>query len=418
MEDLLKRKIVNVNECKSKKYGLGTCVEFDNGVKIYPIFENSIYPWIQPLKYSGKIKKDQILNIIDVKNNLIGSKLVHLTRELDSNILTFQLPGTVPKFVEFEADDFIISSPITTTAAHETKDDCDFITQVLQYHGKCLDTRKSITELYENIQRYIVPFMSHLLFQKKQTSDSGELVIEYDEKKDKASIISSASEFSYRASILKKMPFYIDIGLLINGGIGHANILLIQPSQRRIELFEPHGTELHTMWTRAVLKTLANYFYNFEESNVEFHTGEMKIVQTYPFRDYSIAEFSVNKTCPSGLGWQTKTGDAKCAAWSSLYAILYLLCPTFNFANRFPNNDTTQLTILIDAWICYIYKYISENRIKDTVDEFKYLIDELNIKPTLQIVPFEITNISNLINSGNVDRAFEKILEFRKKYKL
>lgn len=161
--------------------------------------------------------------------------------------------------------------------------------------------------------------------------------------------------------LTRKTSFYITLNIQ-EFGKGHMNILLIEPAQRTIEWFEPHGSG-----GKYIPVMRANVLKFFESNAVLF--PNYKLVDPLEY-------------CPL-LGWQAISGDAMCRNWSSLYVTLRLLCshvPRFVLV-RHLLHSTHQTQELLRRWGCFMLQYATKEGITAVIDQ-QYRIKDLfkNVK--------------------------------------
>jgi hypothetical protein len=123
-----------------------------------------------------------------------------------------------------------------------------------------------------------------------------------------------------------------------------------------------------------------------------------------------------------------------------MYACLRLLCSSVSAKSlsKSIKNDPVLLTDLVTKWICFVYNYIKEYHIDEVVEEYDELQKRVaNVSLKIETNKTELKNktqeriwakamdaisqyiildkeIFNSMNYGLVDRAMEKMVEFRK----
>jgi hypothetical protein len=303
LKNLIGSTVVDIAECRSKKYGSGQCFSFSNGSKIYPVDENSMGIWANPIMGgSGKIpreaKSQKIISVNDLlaRKDLLGAKLVFVTEDIDDTILTFLMKNG--NYVEFEANSFPVTSPPTleTKETKGTRENCDFINTKLA-STKCpsLDVEK----MYEFDSKYMQQFMGHFLRNQSLTCFGGHIFIDINHnpnvKRNMRGEIATIKFANIPATYWKKRldenkPFYINIGIFFpqSNDPPHANTLLIHPDDLTIELFEPHGQDAE--WTDAIILMLRTFFRDFTYQSLGKvgSAEEFKTVTNRPFLNYSV----------------------------------------------------------------------------------------------------------------------------------
>jgi hypothetical protein len=126
----------------------------------------------------------------------------------------------------------------------------------------------------------------------------------------------------------------------------HANVLLIDPKNKVIEYFEPHGV---ARWTSMISDLVRDLVQNGQLSD-----------NSTPFIDYEF--ISPIDYCPR-FGWQAIAQDAMCANWALLYSILRIMCPNQSrdiIVNNLLSIGKDKLLDLMQRWHCYIARHIRQ----------------------------------------------------------
>lgn len=152
--------------------------------------------------------------------------------------------------------------------------------------------------------------------------------------------------------------FYIWVDIVVPAEGGHRNVVLVHPTTKTIEWFEPHGHQ-------GRLIPLAR-------------TGLEDFFRTKPeFKDYALLE--PLDFCPA-RGWQAVSGDAMCRNWSSLYTVLRFACPEVSrhdIVHHLVDSRDAQLSLtgMLQHWACFMFQYaekhgiLEANELQDRVEE-------------------------------------------------
>ena len=93
------------------------------------------------------------------------------------------------------------------------------------------------------------------------------------------------------------------------------------------------------------------------------------MVYSTPFIDYDF--ISPMDYCPR-FGWQAAAGDAMCANWSLLYAILRIMCPNQSrdiIVDKLLLLGKDKLLDVMQRWHRYIARYIREHKLTILYEE-------------------------------------------------